>query len=374
MAENPFQWPPIWWGKNEWLVASEFLYCNHVVGLRMGTFTAMVWGNMPKFTDKSGQTATINWDQFRNTISAYAYMRAFIEAATLKREHYVQTVKFDHQQVKKNHQKYINQITPIVVKDLQRNVHEAFARLVRMRKETMSWRDERGGMFEQCTRSAVRFDAAATVGLSLMQITRDVGIAMISIVGMPAGGMVALTAVAVTTAGATLAKYQDTGNKEAALVAGTGTLVMCGAGAVTSVYRAGATTLDAGSKVLIGMGIMLDATFEFGGAAAEGKTSGQACTSAIIKGLLGLGNAKFDESALATGIGDAIDGIKKNIKNLAPGQVQAAGQAGLLEFGKKGIEKTAMDYRPGKGGRKRHAPALSSAAAIHVHTNVLTIR
>ena len=341
---------------------------------------------MPKVKDKQGGTATVRWKKVTSIVSAYAYMRAFTECASIKREHHVKTVDFDHVKIKKLYNKYNNKTLPLVVKEIARNHQVAFTRLVNLRKITLDWRSERNGMFNQCTKSAVRFDAAATVGLSLMQITRDVGVAAIAIVGMPAGGVVALSAVAVTTAGSALCKYQDTGNFEAALVAGTGTLVMCGAGAVTSIYRAGATGVDAGGKVLIGMGIMLDATFEFGGAAVEGKTSKQACVSAVIKGMLGLGNAKLDQivdtSKVGKAVSDQIEGLEKVLKDLSIGdlskkalnssQIKALGGQVALEMSKKSVEKTAMDYRPG-GRKASRRPALSSDVHVYVHNDVLTI-
>ena len=337
---------------------------------------------MTKVTDKQGQTANIRWPKVLNIISAYAYMRAFTECASLGREHLVQTVKFDHEEIRKLHNKYNNKLTPILVKEVHRSLPDAFARLVRLRRETLNWREERGGMFEECSKSAVRFEAAATVGLSLMQLARDGGIAMISIVGMPAGGVVALTAVAVTVTGSALAKYQDTGNREAALVAGTGTLVMCGAGAVTSIYRAGATGLDAGSKVLIGMGVMIDAAFEFGGAAVEGKTGKQACIAAMIKGMMGLGNAAIDESKIAKALGEKIDELddlfkgltsfKKATTKIGSAHVNALAKSGGIEMGKKTVEKVAMDYRPG-AKKARRRPAMSSSEAVYIQANVLTL-
>lgn len=322
--------------------------------------------------DKQGQHWLIDWQQFNNVIAAYAFMQAFKDCARIKTEKIdwgfdIDTVDFDHSKMMHKKQSYINRLVGENVRQLGVDGREVFKNLVEYRGATATMRRDRAKLFAKAQSSANSSLAWAEAALATTQLTRDVAISAIAIVGIPAEGGVAIAAVAANTAGTAIAKYQDTGNADAAIIAGTGALIMCGAGAVTEIAKEGQAAMNAGAKVMVVGGLVIDTMFEYAGALAEKKSTGDAGKAALLKAVMSSVGLGIDSSPLAKKFGKQLEDHFEEIegKILAQGKyyvdgMKAAAGVSSVEGTKKGLEKAAGMYVESKPKKRQSFRQIDS--------------
>jgi hypothetical protein len=291
--------------------------------------------------DKKGQQWLIDWEQFNNIIVAYANIHAFAEAASIKPEAIpwgrdIDVVDFDHKAMREHQRKLINSLVSELVLGMASDGTVVFQRLCRLRSATIALREKRAELFRQTGASANKSIAVSDLAVSLATLTRDVAITCIAVVAVPAGGAVALGGVALTGAGTALAKYQDTGNANAALIAGTGSLIVAGAGACANMVM----KADKVAKgIFIVGGVFVDTSFEFVGAKAEGKSDSDSFKAAFLKGVFSsLGMAADAYAPVAEKFDDAMKNVSALATSLTRMQLAAIAGKGSLEAAKKAIE------------------------------------
>ena len=334
--------------------------------------------------DKQGQAWLINWAQFNNVIAAYSFMRAFKDSASVQNQKIdwgfdIKTVDFNHSKLVSAKKRYINKLVSENVRQLTVDGSDVFKNLARYRELTATLRTERADLFAQVQSSANSSMAWAEAALATTQLTRDVAISTIAIIGIPAGGTVALSAVAFNSLGSAFAKYQDTGNVDAALIAGTGALVMCGAGAVTEIAKEGKAALDAGGKILVVGGIVLDCAFEYAGALAEKKSGAEAGKGAFVKAVLNGIGLKIENTSWAKGAAKQLEDHFENLagKIIVEGGYYADGMKAVtnltsVEATKKGIEKGVGMYLDSKSKKRiSHRAFKSGPTADYIAGKVL---
>lgn len=314
----------------------------------------------------------VDWAEVERITVPFAYLKALIQNATLDTEKQsfmgsMKVVNFDHKKVRQAKQQNINNVVPWVVQTMSTNPAQAQQILARLKTATDDLKAQRATLFGEAEKSFQGYDRWTGLALGGMQAARDVGFATVAIIGAPLGGTVALSAVALSSAGAAWGKYQDTGNKDAALLSGIGALVMCGSGVVQGLAKA----TGAAKGILIGGGIVMDMTFEAAGASVEGKSGSEALKSALLKGITaGLGTA-VDATKIGSKIDDVLGNMAQTWKTV---MTKEHGQKVGLEVVKKGAEK-GVNYAASDDYGGPSAPsALKSATPanlLYVKNNVL---
>jgi hypothetical protein len=323
--------------------------------------------------DAKGQYWLFDPQAAANVINGCAYISAFIKHAHPKTvDHSIftksfQTVEFDAGLIRQSKLELAKRYHQDVMSHLERgNGHDAFGALSGYRKVTRNFRREHAALFAQAHQSFRTSDQLAYVCTTLAQVTRDTAVAGIAIVAVPMGTGAMLVGAVASSVGTGICKYQDTHNVEAALVAGTGALVMCGVGVVGNAVK---TSGRAAQAVTIVGGVVLDGSFEYIGAKAEKKSDTEAMKAALTKSIFSaLGSAvdrlpvasKLDDmmdttlakaAKLADSQKDQIAGLNKVLARVAAGKValdgvKKSGEKALIELSRISIDSPAAARLP----------------------------
>ncbi|HEU0045440.1 hypothetical protein [Sphingomonas sp.] len=286
--------------------------------------------------DNLGQSYLVDWERVSNIVGAHAYLRAFTQNAKSGKESNllgsVKTVEFNHAAVRKAKQAFINSTVPLVVQTIQKDYRQGQGLLVTLRNQTVGYRKKRDELFATAEASAKSFDWWAEKAVGAAQLARDTGFAAIAVVAVPVGGSWVLGATLFSASGAAIGKYQDTGNVGSALVSGASSLIMAGWGSVAGAAKA----TGAAKGVLIGMGCVMDSTFEMMGAVAEGKSGSDVAKAGVMKLVTGGLGAGMDASKVA----GKVDDVWEELTHLkaSVGWRDAAMKVSM-EAAKKGTDK-----------------------------------
>ena len=317
--------------------------------------------------DSHGRHYTLNWTAAGQLVGAYAYMEAFTQHAKLVYDHHVKTVDINPDAVRSTKNDIIRRVMPNVAGMVSSDALSAQHHLTWMRQQTLERRRQRDKMFGTAEASGQRFDWWAGAALGTTQLVRDAGFAAVAVIGAPMSGGIAFTAVATGAIGTGFGKYTDTnGNVGAAVIAGAGTLMMSGYGKlIGGAALKGATA--AGKGVMVGMGVVIDSTFEFFGGLAEHKSAEDIGRGVLVKALSGGLGIGLDHAGAR-----AVDAMWKRFGRVTTSMIwRDAATKTTLELAKKGNEKALTAGNDYLSRSTQHASAPLDTFVVR---SVLSVR